>query len=95
MNNPNIENILNNPELGSLINNVIKNINKNITENEPNEQETRSYDNVDTENSSIKITNETHINEVLKTLLTDRNGNNIADILSLLSENIAQLIDKK
>ena len=85
-NSNNIDNILNNPELGNLFNNVIKSINHNITQN-INEDENSDIEDIETE-TEFDINEETPISLVLQKLLTDKNGNNIADILSKLSDKI-------
>lgn len=96
MNNSNIDNILNNPELGNLFNNVIKSINHNITQNTQNINEDVINSDVEDEDNETEsdINEETPINMVLQKLLTDKNGNNIADILSKLSNNIEKLLTK-
>ena len=92
-NSNNLDNILNNPELGNLFNNVIKSINHNITQNINEDVINSDVEDNDNETES-DINEETPINMVLQKLLTDKNGNNIADILSKLSNNIEKLLTK-
>lgn len=92
-----IENIINNKELGDLFNNVIKSINQNIEQTIDNDNEDDNVGDISPENSpkdgfvdKLQTDNEAlTLLDTLSLILVDRNGKNIADILTDINQNLS------
>ena len=93
-----IENIINNKELGHLFNNVIKSISQNIENTIDNDNDEDDMEEVSPQHSNEDVfvdENQQKENEALTLLdtlsliLVDKNGKNIADILTDINQNLS------
>ena len=93
-----IENIINNKELGDLFNNVIKSINQNIEHTIDNDNDDdnveevsplHSNEDVFVDESQQKENNALTLLDTLSLILVDKNGKNIADILTDINQNLS------
>lgn len=92
-----IENIINNKEFGDLFNNVIKSINQNIEQTIDNDNEDDNVGDISPENSpkdgfvdKLQTDNEAlTLLDTLSLILVNRNGKNIADILTDINQNLS------
>ena len=91
-----IENIMKNKELGVLFNNLIKSINQNIeqtidTDTDVDDSPKQS----DNENISVNKSNlETFtLLDTLSLIFVDKNGKNIADILTDINQNLSVIAE--
>ena len=98
----NLLNFTNNPEIQNLLGNFVKVVNTNL-ENSINQDSTDEINQCSNDESSEEESLEEETNKmldkdiknqemisILKELFIDKNGNNIADILSDISNNIAK-----
>ena len=86
-----IENIINNKELGNLFNNVIKSINQNIEHSNENlvESDTEPDENEGVNEIVEKSNNDLTLLDTLSLIFVDKNGKNIADILTDINQNLS------
>ena len=100
-----MDNLTNNTDLNNLIGNFIKVVNTNLEKSinqqdneydinissEKDEDFDKSSDNL-TENEKLNLINQTDTISIIKSLLVDKNGNSIANILSEISKNLETIV---
>ena len=89
-----IENIMKNKELGDLFNNLIKSINQNIEQTIDTDTDVdNSPKQSDNENTNKSNTETFTLLDTLSLIFVDKNGKNIADILTDINQNLSVIAE--